>query len=260
MICCLLSHLPHFQCGPASASVWLRGCRTPTLLSCCRLWKSWWSSWRCCPKTWTTTALCWRSWPLLWLPYSLPSLSCNTWLWGTSISSCRDGNYVGDKISVEGLFSLYYWVCVRFYLISKIWFRPFFFFSPEILKHEMKVFFVKYNDPIYVKLEKLDIMIRLASQANIAQVTRTLLNVSDMALHGLHRQACLTVYVLCRCWLSWRNTPLRWTWTLSVKRFEPLAAVPSKWRSVMWSWVVFQVFLSLFFNFCQCVLVHDLKV
>ncbi|XP_077996535.1 AP-1 complex subunit beta-1-like [Glandiceps talaboti] len=41
---------------------------------------------------------------------------------------------------------------------------------PEILKHEMKVFFVKYNDPIYVKLEKLDIMIRLATQANIAQV------------------------------------------------------------------------------------------
>ncbi|CAG9815062.1 unnamed protein product [Phaedon cochleariae] len=42
--------------------------------------------------------------------------------------------------------------------------------KPDILKHEMKVFFVKYNDPIYVKLEKLDIMIRLASQVNIAQV------------------------------------------------------------------------------------------
>ena len=41
---------------------------------------------------------------------------------------------------------------------------------PEILKHEIKVFFVKYNDPIYVKLEKLDIMIRLASPHNIAQV------------------------------------------------------------------------------------------
>ncbi|WAR01329.1 AP1B1-like protein [Mya arenaria] len=40
----------------------------------------------------------------------------------------------------------------------------------EILKNEMKVFFVKYNDPIYVKLEKLDIMIRLTSQSNIAQV------------------------------------------------------------------------------------------
>ncbi|CAI4231072.1 unnamed protein product [Auanema sp. JU1783] len=41
---------------------------------------------------------------------------------------------------------------------------------PEILKQEMKVFFVKYNDPIYVKMEKLDIMIRLAQQSNIAQV------------------------------------------------------------------------------------------
>ena len=34
----------------------------------------------------------------------------------------------------------------------------------------IKVFFVKYNDPIYVKLEKLDIMIRLASPHNITQV------------------------------------------------------------------------------------------
>uniref|UniRef100_A0A1I8JDE5 AP complex subunit beta n=2 Tax=Macrostomum lignano TaxID=282301 RepID=A0A1I8JDE5_9PLAT len=41
---------------------------------------------------------------------------------------------------------------------------------PEILKHELKVFFVKYNDPIYVKLEKLDILIRLTSAANIANV------------------------------------------------------------------------------------------
>ncbi|XP_050409879.1 AP-1 complex subunit beta-1 isoform X1 [Patella vulgata] len=40
----------------------------------------------------------------------------------------------------------------------------------DILKNEMKVFFVKYNDPIYVKLEKLDIMIRLTNQSNIAQV------------------------------------------------------------------------------------------
>lgn len=45
---------------------------------------------------------------------------------------------------------------------------------PEILKQEIKVFFVKYNDPIYVKLEKLDIMIRLASHANIAQVFQTM--------------------------------------------------------------------------------------
>ncbi|GAA40362.2 AP-1 complex subunit beta-1 [Clonorchis sinensis] len=40
----------------------------------------------------------------------------------------------------------------------------------DVLKQEMKVFFVKYNDPIYVKLEKLDIMIRLINQSNIGQV------------------------------------------------------------------------------------------
>ena len=34
----------------------------------------------------------------------------------------------------------------------------------------MQVFFCKYNDPIYVKLEKLDIMIALASERNIDQV------------------------------------------------------------------------------------------
>ena len=43
------------------------------------------------------------------------------------------------------------------------------------MKQEIKVFFVKYNDPIYVKLEKLDIVIRLASQANIAQVLAELI-------------------------------------------------------------------------------------
>ena len=40
----------------------------------------------------------------------------------------------------------------------------------DILKNELKVFFVKYNDPIYVKLEKLDIMIRLTNASNIQQV------------------------------------------------------------------------------------------
>mmetsp|Transcript_9414 Transcript_9414/g.27659 ORF Transcript_9414/g.27659 Transcript_9414/m.27659 type:complete len:889 (-) Transcript_9414:293-2959(-) len=41
---------------------------------------------------------------------------------------------------------------------------------PKILEHEIKVFFCKYNDPIYVKLEKLEIMIRLVNQTNIDQV------------------------------------------------------------------------------------------
>lgn len=41
---------------------------------------------------------------------------------------------------------------------------------PKILEHEIKVFFCKYNDPIYVKMEKLEIIIRLASEKNIDQV------------------------------------------------------------------------------------------
>ncbi|XP_065184074.1 AP-1 complex subunit beta-1-like [Sycon ciliatum] len=40
----------------------------------------------------------------------------------------------------------------------------------DILENDIKVFFVKYNDPIYVKLEKLDIMIRLTTEKNITHV------------------------------------------------------------------------------------------
>lgn len=38
---------------------------------------------------------------------------------------------------------------------------------PEILQNEMRVFFCKYNDPSYIKVEKLDIMIRLAGDKNV---------------------------------------------------------------------------------------------
>lgn len=41
---------------------------------------------------------------------------------------------------------------------------------PKILEHEIKVFFCKYNDPIYVKMEKLEIIIRLVSDRNVEQV------------------------------------------------------------------------------------------
>jgi AP-1 complex subunit beta-1 len=39
--------------------------------------------------------------------------------------------------------------------------------QPEVLKQEIKMFFCKYNDPIYVKMEKLELMIMLSSDANI---------------------------------------------------------------------------------------------
>mmetsp|Transcript_52783 Transcript_52783/g.78244 ORF Transcript_52783/g.78244 Transcript_52783/m.78244 type:complete len:937 (+) Transcript_52783:192-3002(+) len=41
---------------------------------------------------------------------------------------------------------------------------------PNILENEIKVFFCKYNDPIYVKMEKLEIIIKLVSERNIDQV------------------------------------------------------------------------------------------
>ncbi|CAG8578515.1 11347_t:CDS:1 [Ambispora leptoticha] len=41
---------------------------------------------------------------------------------------------------------------------------------PEVLRNDMKVFFCKYNDPIYVKLAKLEIMFRLANATNVDQV------------------------------------------------------------------------------------------
>jgi vesicle coat complex subunit len=37
----------------------------------------------------------------------------------------------------------------------------------DLLSNEMRVFFCKYNDPMYVKIEKLDIMVRLASDNNV---------------------------------------------------------------------------------------------
>lgn len=41
---------------------------------------------------------------------------------------------------------------------------------PIVLQNEVKVFFCKYNDPIYVKMAKLEIIYRLANERNVEQV------------------------------------------------------------------------------------------
>lgn len=41
---------------------------------------------------------------------------------------------------------------------------------PQVLKNDVRVFFCKYNDPIYVKLAKLEIMYRLARAENAKEV------------------------------------------------------------------------------------------
>lgn len=41
---------------------------------------------------------------------------------------------------------------------------------PQILNKELRVFFVKYNDPPYLKFEKLEIMVILANNSNVDQL------------------------------------------------------------------------------------------
>ncbi|KAI9787615.1 MAG: beta-adaptin [Geoglossum umbratile] len=42
--------------------------------------------------------------------------------------------------------------------------------QPDILSKELRVFFCKYNDPPYVKLQKLEIMVRIANERNVDQL------------------------------------------------------------------------------------------
>lgn len=41
---------------------------------------------------------------------------------------------------------------------------------PEVLRNDIRVFFCKYNDPIYVKVSKLELIFMLASESNIEEV------------------------------------------------------------------------------------------
>lgn len=41
---------------------------------------------------------------------------------------------------------------------------------PEVLRNDIRVFFCKYNDPIYVKVTKLELIFMLATESNIHEV------------------------------------------------------------------------------------------
>ena len=41
---------------------------------------------------------------------------------------------------------------------------------PEVLRNDIRVFFCKYNDPIYVKVTKLELIFMLATEKNIKEV------------------------------------------------------------------------------------------
>ncbi|KAI5363813.1 putative clathrin/coatomer adaptor, adaptin-like, armadillo-like helical, AP complex subunit beta [Septoria linicola] len=42
--------------------------------------------------------------------------------------------------------------------------------QPGLLEKEMRVFFCKYNDPPYLKLQKLEVMVRIANSSNVDQL------------------------------------------------------------------------------------------
>ena len=42
--------------------------------------------------------------------------------------------------------------------------------EPDILSREMRVFFCKYNDPPYLKLQKIEIMVRISNDKNVEQL------------------------------------------------------------------------------------------
>jgi len=51
---------------------------------------------------------------------------------------------------------------------------------PDVLRQEVKIFFCKYNDPIYVKLEKLELMIMLVEERNVDTVLSELKEYASM--------------------------------------------------------------------------------
>lgn len=61
---------------------------------------------------------------------------------------------------------------------------------PEVLATEARVFFCKYNDPIYVKLEKLEIMVALASEQNTSAVLAELKEYAQVQ----SKSACLPCF------------------------------------------------------------------
>lgn len=46
--------------------------------------------------------------------------------------------------------------------------------QPTIFENNVKVFFCKYNDPLYVKLEKIDILVKVAEDKNAENVLNEL--------------------------------------------------------------------------------------
>ncbi|RUS18514.1 LOW QUALITY PROTEIN: hypothetical protein BC937DRAFT_88678 [Endogone sp. FLAS-F59071] len=62
---------------------------------------------------------------------------------------------------------------------------------PDVLQNEIRVFFCKFNDPPYVKLEKLEIMIRLCNERNVDQLLSELKEyASEVDMDFVRKSVC----------------------------------------------------------------------
>lgn len=57
---------------------------------------------------------------------------------------------------------------------------------PKLLRKELRIFYVKFNDPLYVKVEKLDILIRLVPIGNLKQCQLLLTELKEYAMDFDH--------------------------------------------------------------------------
>lgn len=89
----------------------------------------------------------------------------------------------------------------------------------------MRVFFCKYNDPPYVKMEKLEIMVKLASEKNAEQVLSELKEYVDCNRHN-SVQYLGKLILLSILFIDMRT---RWMWTLCDDPWPPSDAVQSKY-------------------------------
>ncbi|KAL8432892.1 hypothetical protein ACSSS7_004295 [Eimeria intestinalis] len=68
---------------------------------------------------------------------------------------------------------------------------------PSILANEVKMFFCKFNDPLYIKIEKLDVLVGLASERNLDCVLAELREYSNDVDHEMARRSIRCFGQLC---------------------------------------------------------------
>ena len=72
----------------------------------------------------------------------------------------------------------------------------------DLLMNEVKIFYCKYNDPLYIKIEKLEIIVALANKENIKEILSEFVDYSQMGDVEFVRKA---VRALGRCAIKLEN-------------------------------------------------------